>query len=107
MPAIDPDALAGTWWYSHEEDQPGRRVYRRQGYSFPPSRGRPGFELASDGTASTFGPDAADRPGRAAARWALEGRGTLALYAAEDAAPLQTLRIAEHDADKLVVSSGR
>ncbi len=34
--------LLGHWIHSHEEDAHGVTVYRRKGYSFPPSRGRRG-----------------------------------------------------------------
>lgn len=44
-----PEAAFKSWIHSREEDSFGIRVYRPQGYRFPPSRGRTGFEIRPDG----------------------------------------------------------
>ena len=45
-----PSALYQYWISSHEEDAGGVKVFRPKGYNFPPSRGRVGLNLHSDGT---------------------------------------------------------
>lgn len=47
--------LIGRWIHSHEEDRPGEMVFRPASYAFPPSRGRSGFELRADGSATEIG----------------------------------------------------
>lgn len=46
---IRPEWLYHTWMHSYEEDTPDYRVYRTDDYDFPPSRGREGFTLTSEG----------------------------------------------------------
>lgn len=43
------DALYGSWIHSWEEDSADFKVYRPASFTFPPSRGRDGFEIRSDG----------------------------------------------------------
>lgn len=45
---VEPNVFA-YWLHSHEEDTDGAERYRRNDYSFPPSRGRTGFEIKEDG----------------------------------------------------------
>ena len=42
-------ALFQHWVHSFEEDTASVKVYRPQGYAFPPARGREGFELRENG----------------------------------------------------------
>lgn len=42
--------LFKRWLHSHEEDTETVKVYRPEGYAFPPSRGRTGFDILEDGT---------------------------------------------------------
>ncbi|SFB75961.1 hypothetical protein SAMN05421780_101320 [Flexibacter flexilis DSM 6793] len=42
--------LFTTWKHSYEEDKDGLTVFRDETFSFPPSRGRRGFTISSDGT---------------------------------------------------------
>lgn len=44
-----PAGLYQSWIHSREEDKEGIQVYRPEGYEFPPSRGRAGFEIRKDG----------------------------------------------------------
>jgi hypothetical protein len=66
-------ALPGTWWHSHEEDAEGLQVYRREGYAFPPARGREGFSLEAGGGFVLLGIAPADGTERTGGRWRLEG----------------------------------
>jgi len=63
------------WVHSHEEDSGDLRVYRPAGYSFPPARGRRGFELAPDGSYSGHGPGPTDKPVSTGGRWEPAGEG--------------------------------
>jgi hypothetical protein len=66
--------LVGTWIHSHEEDTPEGQVYRRPSYSFPPARGRRGFELREGGEAMLAGIAPTNGSQRITARWTREGR---------------------------------
>jgi hypothetical protein len=71
---VDEFHLRRRWVHSHEEDQPGRMVFRPSDYAFPPSRGRQGFTLLEGGTAVVGGPGPDDRAATARGTWTLEGR---------------------------------
>lgn len=53
QPPIDKTTLPSTlfqrWVHSREEDTVGVEVYRPEGFPFPPSFGRDGFEIRADG----------------------------------------------------------
>jgi hypothetical protein len=63
----------GGWFHSHEEDTPDIKIFRREGFDFPFSRGRMGFRLLSNGKAQTIstGPD--DVPVENSAHWLTHG----------------------------------
>lgn len=63
--------LACRWIHSHEDDTSKTIVYRPGGYSFPPSRGRDGFQLHADGTLILSAPGPADRSREQAGEWEL------------------------------------
>jgi hypothetical protein len=69
--------LIGSWLHSHEEDTPQTRVYRPADYSFPPSRGRSGYEFRTDGTLTYYGIAAADGSEEFSGRWTTEGENTV------------------------------
>lgn len=50
------------WWHSFEEDHDDVRVYRPEGFDFPPARGRRGLELRPDGTCIEFTIGRGDAP---------------------------------------------
>lgn len=49
------EAVGQVWIHSHEEDSADVRAYRAEGFDFPPSRGREGFQLHADSTFTLFG----------------------------------------------------
>lgn len=55
-----------TWLRSPEEEQGAVRVYRPEGYPFPPARGREGLTFHSDGR---FDYRAPGRAGTATGTW--------------------------------------
>jgi len=79
MSAATPaDALVGEWVHSHEEDQPGREVFRRRGYAFPPARGRRALDLAAGGELREAAPGPDDRTRRVTGSWDVrDGRLTV------------------------------
>jgi len=58
-----------VWMRSREEEQGPVRVYRPEGYPFPPARGREGLAFNGDGTFAYIAPGRGDRPGREVGRW--------------------------------------
>jgi hypothetical protein len=88
--SIRRDTLLGEWVHSHEEDQPGIKVFRRSGYRFPPARGRDAVELKADDTAVVRGPGPTDVPEEKVGRWELDGE-TIRLDAGGEARALDVV----------------
>lgn len=65
--------LYGRWLHSHEEDTATETVYRLDSFKFPPSRGRAGFDLREDGSATMLVIGATDRREEVPERWSLNG----------------------------------
>jgi hypothetical protein len=90
-----PDELFRHWVHSHEEDHGDVRVYRPASYSFPPARGRRGFELKRDGEVVLYGPGPADKPEASTERWSSSsGEGRVSVGDRE-------LEIVSVDSDRL------
>ena len=99
---IQRELLVRRWIHSHEEDTGGEAVYRPATWSFPPARGRAGFDLRRDGSLVRLGPGPTDRPQKARGRWRLEGdRLVLAVTVAGETP--QILQIVSASEDRLVV----
>jgi hypothetical protein len=92
--AVDRELLVGGWVHAHEEDTPGRQVFRPAGTSLPPSRGRRSLELREDGTLVEGGPGPTDVPAEVAGTWNLSGNQL-------------ELRSARGESVREVVSAGR
>jgi hypothetical protein len=101
--AIARDALRGHWIHSHEEDTPTEMVFRPARFPFPPSRGRQGFELRSDGSYVETGPGPADKPRSAQGSWRLEDDNKLALYTGQGRGAGRVLEVASATPDRLVI----
>jgi hypothetical protein len=97
---IDLSHLAQAWVHSHEEDTATTTVYRPARFHFPPSRGRKGFHLQSDGTLTTRKPGPTDQTVIAAGRWKLAGDQ---LELSPQGESSQTLYIESVEPDRLVV----
>lgn len=61
--------LMGTWIHSHEEDTPEFAIYRPEGFAFPPSYGRTGFEFLPGGYLVLHSAGPADEPLVTPGRW--------------------------------------
>ena len=95
----DPNALAGRWIHSHEEDSEDELVYRRPDYAFPPARGRESLELARDGELVERGPGPTDVPVEQPGRWELRGDTLVLRSRAGD----RELGVVSVEADRLVL----
>ena len=103
--AIDVSQVPGTWLHSREEDGTETTVFRPASYPFPPARGRRGFQLAADGTATAIGPGPGDRTAAAPrGTWTFAvagGRGQLTIRIPGRAD--ETFDVDSIDAERLVV----
>jgi hypothetical protein len=99
--SIEMQKLVGKWLHSHEEDTPDTMVFRPVTHSFPPSRGRRGFELRPDGTMvdQAIAPD--DRRSSRQGTWQLTGNNQLQLQPVD--AGSSTMQVVQATQDKLVV----
>jgi hypothetical protein len=61
--------ITGKWWHSHEEGDEENQVFRPEGYAFPVSHGRWGFELHGDHTATVLDIAAADGTDETESYW--------------------------------------
>jgi hypothetical protein len=101
MTKIERSALQRQWVHSHEEDGEGETVFRPASYAFPPSRGRSGLDLHSDGSYGESAPGPTDRPEETGGgTWELDG-DVLRLHTA--AGGTQTLKVVSAEPDRLVV----
>jgi hypothetical protein len=92
--------LSRRWTHSHEEDTADQMVFRPEDFPLPPSRGRHGFELRTDGTAAFFGPGSADAPRQQEGHWDLEDSGRLVVQVPD---AVNTYQIVSASPEKLVV----
>ncbi len=68
--------LTGRLWLrSHEEENGSVRVYRPEGFPFPPARGREGLVFHRDGRFDHLTPGPADRPSAEAGCWQFDRPG--------------------------------
>jgi hypothetical protein len=72
MDQLPSSVFGHPWIHSHEEDSSSEMVFRPDTYSFPPSRGRTGFELRPDGSALAIGAAPTDGPEQTEAKWSLQ-----------------------------------
>ena len=102
---IDRPMLCQHWIHSHEEDTETEAVYRPSKFSFPPARGRKGFELSDDGTLVEYAIGPSDRPLGKPGQWKLDG-DQMAMYTESDDEPTSIMTITAVDSEKLVLRKG-
>lgn len=95
----DPRPLVRHWIHSHEDDSGDTELYRPDGYGFPLSRGRGGFELRADGTVRYDLIGQGDRPEAAEGSWRLDGQGDIHLDF--ESLPPVVLEVVSHSNDEL------
>ena len=93
--------LFAHWVHSHEEDGADHRVFRRADYAFPPSRGREGFEIKSDGSFIHHQIGPVDAPVVVEGKWSMQGDNTLRI--SPQTGETWTLQLIEVNKDLLKV----
>jgi hypothetical protein len=103
---VDPDGLSQRWLHSHEEDTETEMVFRPANFTFPPSRGRTGFELKPDQTLVEIGIAPTDRPQESPGRWELHGEEEPVLLLSPSEQVARSLRIKAFSPERLVIKKG-
>lgn len=105
MELLPKNIFGQRWLHSHEEDTANEMVFRPATYSFPPSRGRTGFELRPDGSALAIGIARADGPQEGEAEWSFQGGSEIRIQVPKtrETRSLNLLSVAP---DRLVVRKG-
>jgi hypothetical protein len=101
-----PPELLREWTHSHEEDGKDVQVFRPQGYHFPPSRGRIGFEIKKDGEFVLYDIAPADGSEKVLGRWTAPDKNKIQVRF-DDAAKSFTMSIISLDKDILKVKIQR
>lgn len=76
---IDPKLLERGWVHAHEEDSPGKVVFRPDTHALPPSRGRSGYQFQSGGRVVKTGPGPTDRRTAVQGTWKADPQGRLVI----------------------------
>ncbi len=103
MTKIEPGVLSQRWLHSHEEDTGREMVFRPDTYDFPPSRGRSGFELRPDGSATVLGIAPTDAPEEREGTWILESGNQLVVHTPA-LQQTQKLTVVSGQKDRLVIT---
>ncbi len=99
---LDRDMLCQRWLHSHEEDTESEMVFRPAEFTFPPARGRWGFELRGDRSCLLLGPGPTDRPEETAGQWDVAGETSPQLRM-DCGGSSQQLEVVTVEKDRLVV----
>jgi hypothetical protein len=96
----------GRWLHSHEEDTPETTVFRPEGYEFPPSWARTGYEFLPGGYLVFHSAGPADEPIMSLGTWELLPRARIAVEVSEPGGPhlSETLEIVSCGEDRLEVA---
>ena len=95
--------ILGRWMHSHEEDAQGVTVYRREGYSFPPSRGRIGFDFRGGGELIYIGIARTDGSEEFSGSWVTEGSNQVRINVNSDRIQPVVLHVVSCDDQALKV----
>jgi len=98
---LDVKLLQGRWLHSHEEDVPGKKVFRPSSHPLPPSRGRYGYEFHSDGHLSKLAPGPTDKSLAEQGTWTVDDQGRVTIRV--PGCPDEVLEIDVLDSDRLIV----
>jgi hypothetical protein len=102
--AVLPAPMFGHWKHSREEDSGKVEIYRPEGFSFPPSFGRDGFEMKKDGgfIQDDLGP--ADGIVQVRGRWELRDTDQVVVSFKNTDREGYTFTIVEVDEKKLTIA---
>ena len=93
----------GTWRHSHEEDTDTESVYRPEGFEFPPSRGRVGYEFRRDHSCTYIGIAARDGASKETATWSVSEGARPEIVVTSPSGRRQVLPLVSVDTERLVV----
>jgi hypothetical protein len=91
------------WIHSHEEDTNEVVVYRPMNYSFPPSRGRIGFEFMEDGMMIYHGIAYTDGSEQSSGHWDIQEQNRIRINVENERIQSFYLEIVSCDEEKLKV----
>ena len=97
-----PVEIFRKWTHSREEDQGAIKVYRGEGFNFPPARGRDGIEFRQDGTFIEWAIGAADNQRAIPGHWTASD-STHVRVTFDEQRPPRDLEIVQCDRDILKV----
>lgn len=100
-PALSQALLGVKWVHSYEEDTDSIRVYRKDTYDFPPSRGRYAFHLKPDGTYEAFNIGKTDKIEPATGHWKTIDESTFEVSFPGEPDKNFRLKILERDAKRI------
>ncbi len=99
---LDAIVLHGGWLHAHEEDEPGRMVFRPSSYPLPPARGRDGYTFQPGGRVTRIGSGPTDRTSAVEGTWSLDPEGLIRIRMPGDTDD-RVLQVLSLDKDRLVV----
>ena len=100
---LDKAMLVGAWLHTHEDDQPGIRVFRSRSQPLPPARGRRGYEFHPDGSLTKIGSGSADQTVTSSGHWSADPQGRIHIHVQGE--PEEILEVIAQDKDRLVVKT--
>jgi hypothetical protein len=101
MAQIDPQRLQRVWLHAHEEDSPGRAVFRPDSHPLPPSRGRFGYQFLPGGRVKKLGPGPTDRRSSQDGTWSMDPTGRITVRIPGQ--PDEVLEVESLEDDRLIV----
>ncbi len=104
-PAFDESLLQKTWWHSYQESNPAGDVYRPEGYTLQPLRGRTGMTFGSDGKYTYIGIAPADGPLPFNGTWRWAGERVLRLSVEGKSYQGATWQAEEYDLEIISLTS--
>jgi hypothetical protein len=102
-PEFDQTLLHGRWLHAHEEDEPGRAVFRPASYPLPPARGRTGYDFRADGSVSKIGMGPTDRSTTTEGTWSSDAQGQITIRLPGE--PEQRVDVLELGSDRMVLKA--
>lgn len=93
--------LRGRWLHAHEEDEPGRIVFRPASHQLPPARGRVGFDFRPEGRLARIGSGPTDQTTLTEGHWSVDSEGRITIRM--PGRPDEILEVLLHAGDRLVL----
>lgn len=91
----DGNGYFGHWLHSFEDDRPEYTAYRPANYDFPPSRGREGFKISSNGDFERYKIGATDQIRVIKGSWKRKNKMTILVSYENENPPYEKFEILE------------